>query len=98
MFIQTFYLFVNAAVWHRFGCSLFHKSEEIRQIRNTVNILNPILSPFMSSFHVLETLSLNIGHLSSIYYLFLACKRLVSMLLKIEMDRIEKRKFNQTPN
>ena len=31
MFILTFYLFVNAAVWHRFGCSLFHKSEEIRK-------------------------------------------------------------------
>ena len=98
MFIQTFYLFVNAAVWHRFGCSLFHKSEEIRQIRNAVNIFNPILSAFMSSLHVLEKLSLNIGHLSCIYYPFLACKRLVSVLLKIEIDQIEKRKLNQSPN
>ena len=46
MFILTFYLFVIAAVWHRFGCSLFHKSGEIRQIRNAVNIFNPILSAF----------------------------------------------------
>ena len=40
----------------------------------------------MSSLHVLEKLSLNIGHLSCIYYPFLACKRLVSVLLKIEME------------
>ena len=64
----------------------FTSQRKFGKIRNTVNILNLILSPFMSSFHVLETLSLNIGHLSSIYYLFLACKRLVAMLLKIEMD------------
>ena len=49
----------------------------------------------MSSLHVLEKLSLNIGHLSCIYYPFLACKRLVSVLLKIEIDQLEKRKLNQ---
>ena len=66
-----------------FWMFIIHKSEEIR---NAVNIFNTILSPFMSSLHVLEKLSVNIGHLSCIYYLFLACKRLLSVLLKIEMD------------
>ena len=42
---------------------ILQKSEEMRKIRHTINIVNYIYSSFISSLHVWDRFYLNIGHI-----------------------------------